>query len=281
MLRFTKRPPALRQNKEALDLLAHHERFLHKLAAQRLDTMHKTVDTLPADWERNVERDISYVANLSKGRQALRDAIRQLKYPQPLDALGVLPQTYQISSLFLRDCAHDLTRDPAMNERLHLITGTETSNGTKVLSRIERVELEQQSPAYVKANDADAHLRIVTLSEVHEHTLLGVFHSHMAHGAEATRPSGTDLAFMARLAKIGCYALGGIFSLDGYVRFFLPSKPFTIDIYGTGVEPTHDTPHTKIFRILGPQPASLSAHKGEGPALTAGAQREPEQSDAV
>ena len=90
---------------------------------------------------------------------------------------------------------------------------------------------------------------MINLTENFGHHVLGVFHSHTSNGPESTTPSSIDHNFMQRMAKIGCHCLGGIFSLDGYVRFFKESESFDIDIYGKGVEKIADKSHYKIFKI--------------------------------
>jgi hypothetical protein len=51
------------------------------------------------------------------------------------------------------------------------------------------------------------------------------------------------------MAQIGCNCLGGIFSLDGYVRFFKENQRFDIDVYGKGTEKIADKSNYKIFKI--------------------------------
>jgi hypothetical protein len=155
---------------------------------------------------------------------------------------------FQISSLMLEDCWRYLTSNPLTHERLHLVTGSITPEGTRVLSRIEKVTFERQNAAYVSANNLETHKRIISLDEDHGHQVLGMFHSHMAKGVNATFPSAIDRNFMERMQKIGCDCLGGIFSLDGFFRFFA-IKGFEVDVYGRGVERIYDEPFEIVFKI--------------------------------
>ncbi|MGH8754766.1 MAG: Mov34/MPN/PAD-1 family protein [Burkholderiales bacterium] len=83
---------------------------------------------------------------------------------------------------------------------------------------------------------ADQHALQNALIEMDEwgHHLHGLFHSHPGKGDQATRPSSTDLATHERY-EIGGYPLVGAIFVKGFVRFF-GHHPFTITIYGKGVE---------------------------------------------
>ena len=142
-----------------------------------------------------------------------------------------------------------LTSDPRRNERLHIVTGTITENGTRVLSRIEKVKFEKQSRTYVRAEREDSHKKIVSLDEEHGHPVLALFHSHISKGASSTNPSQIDIATLERHHKIGVECIGGIFSLDGFVRFY-SLKDFEIEVYGKGVEKVQDDPTHKIYKIV-------------------------------
>lgn len=249
MLLIGKKSNALNPSGEAIQVLKHHEQTLGDECLKHIKKVVGATARLNKNWESKILEEVSFIVHLNKGRQALRNTISEFKQAEISKNKGATGLRFQVSSLFLADCWHFLTKDALQHERLHLVTGTETEDGIKVLSRIEHVKLQKQSSAYVKADDADAHLKIVTLSEKHGHLLLAVFHSHIAKGPNSTHPSGTDVAFQDRLAKLGCPAIGGIFSLDGYVRFFSTWKPFEIEVYGKGVEKLNDEPKQKVFQI--------------------------------
>jgi hypothetical protein len=58
-----------------------------------------------------------------------------------------------------------------------------------------------------------------------------------------------DRSFLRRMAKIGSPCLGGIFSLDGYVRFFMTDENFEIGIYGKKIDKIQQYSSGKIFKI--------------------------------
>ena len=156
---------------------------------------------------------------------------------------------FQASTLFLGECWRHLTSDPALNERLHLVTGTVTRHGVMVLSRMEQMGLEEQTPVYVSANEQECHDKMLELDLNHGHKTHAMFHSHISRGAPSTWPSTTDRDNQKRYEKAGLIAVGGIFSLDGYMRFFTNSIPFDIEVYGRGALLLCDEPLMKVFKL--------------------------------
>jgi hypothetical protein len=186
---------------------------------------------------------------VGKGREALLTIISDLTQMKTGVEEPGKKLRFQISSLFLKECWEYLIRDPGKNERLHLVTGTITEDGTRVLSRMETVRYGKQSAAYVCADGVDAHQKIISLAEDHGHLVLGMFHSHMSRGAGSSSPSSVDTAFLERMGQVGCDCLGGIFTMDGHVRFYMLEKEFDIQVYGKGVTKVNEKPFQKIFHI--------------------------------
>jgi hypothetical protein len=203
---------------------------------------------LKNDWEIALHDKTYHVSALCKAREALKTVISDLKgslAPKHFARAGL---RYQISSLFLKESWEYLIADPARRERLHLVTGTITQDGTKVLSTMRKLNMKDQSRVYVRAHEPDSHSAIISLDEDFGHSILAMFHSHIATGENATSPSSTDTDFLKRMAQVGCDCLGGIFSLDGFVRFYA-LKDFELDVYGKGVTKVQDRPSCKIFQI--------------------------------
>lgn len=232
----------------AIQLLTEHQQVLKDESIKHAQTVFNEVTTLPDNWEQTIQKETAFIVDLCKGREALGAAVDTLKKASPLSSKET-ELRFQVSSLFLAECWQFLVSDPAMNERIHLVTGT-VADDLRVLSKMEHIKVEKQSSAYVSAEDDDCHLRIVDLAEKHGHLLLAVFHSHISHGKHSTHPSQTDLANQDRLKQIGCEAIGGIFSLDGYIRFFSTFKPFSMEIYGRGTRLVEDKPKEKVLQLL-------------------------------
>lgn len=219
-----------------------------KECAKRLKTIYGLTNSLDEDWEKRVSEEMEFVNKVTKARVALRKSNNESEKTKILVCKEILK--FNISSMFLRDCWKYLTADPSLHERIHFVTGTITKENVRVLSRMEKVKMEEQSWGYVKTNRVDSHQKIISLVEKHGHLLQAMFHSHMSYGAKSTKPSPIDLANQERFVKIGCEAIGGIFSLDGYVRLFSTYKDFEIDVYGKGVKKIFDEPREKVFQIL-------------------------------
>ena len=233
----------------SVEFLEKHKQMMLKECLTHSQKLRTIAQNLEGNWQKRIMDEALYIIGVTKGREALDDAISKIKKNKTSTPQKRTGTCYQVSSLFLTDSFHYLKADPSGNERMHLVTGTITAEGTKVLSRMEKLKYGKQSPAYVAADKKDSHQKLITLTEKFGHSLLAVFHSHTAKGASSTTPSSIDHDFMQRMAKIGCHCLGGIFSLDGYVRFFKESESFDIDVYGKGVEKIADNSNHKIFKI--------------------------------
>ena len=236
-------------NSSAVELLEMYEEILGNKCLSHSKKLGIISKKLEKNWQNKIINEATFILSIAKGKAALRNTIYEIKKAKTSDEKDDVDFKYQISSLFIKDCWEYLKSDPQQNERLHFITGTVTKDGTRVLSRIEKIKYNSQSPAYVSADSMDSHKKLIDLTENNGHLLLGLFHSHMSRGSSSTMPSSVDDSFMARMEKVGCHCLGGIFSLDGYVRFFMPTTEFEIDVYGKGVDKVKDLPSCKIYRI--------------------------------
>lgn len=225
-----------------------YEEMIDKECSTVLADLSSICRDLKSDWETALHDKTCHVSALCKARDALKTVISDLKgslAPRHFVSGGL---RYQISSLFLKESWEYLTSDPARRERLHLVTGSITQDGTKVLSTMRKLNMKDQSCVYVRADEPDSHGAIISLAEDFGHSILAMFHSHMATGEDATSPSSTDSDFLKRMAQVGCDCLGGIFSLDGFVRFYA-LKNFQLDLYGKGATKVQDRPSCKIFRM--------------------------------
>jgi hypothetical protein len=237
------------RNLSALELLAKHEEMLAGACLAHAHELTAVSRTLADKWEEIIIDETDFIISVGRGREALRQTIFDMKKTKQRSSEATERIHYQISSLFLRDSWLYLKSDPRHNERLHLVTGTITADGTRVLSRMEQVKYAKQSGAYVSVEKSDSHQKMVSLAEDYGHLVLAVFHSHMSQGLSATAPSSIDQAFLARMNEIGCDCLGGIFSLDGYARFFA-AKTFEIEVYGNGAQKVLENSSHKIFKIM-------------------------------
>jgi hypothetical protein len=163
--------------------------------------------------------------------------LRKDKHPLPA-LLQTAPQTtphqYLISSWFLADCMSYLTSSTQGHERLHLVTGIKIGQNQRTLERMIKVPLTLASAVGALADQHALQKALIEMDGL-GHPLYGLFHSHPGRGADATRPSTTDLTTHSRYERGGYPLVGAIF-IKGFVRFFSDNQPFTILIHGNGVE---------------------------------------------
>jgi hypothetical protein len=149
---------------------------------------------------------------------------------------------YVVSSWFLWDCYKWLTRVP--EEELCFVTGVEL-DGRFHLQRRSEFKLAMQSWGGVEADTASMTKALLEMDK-YGHRFLAHFHSHPFTGKGGTCPSATDRNFQSRLETGKYPVIGGIFSRDGYVRFFANDKAFNVEVFGKGV----DKVEKDVFRLI-------------------------------
>lgn len=120
------------------------------------------------------------------------------------------------------------------NEWVHYATGIEVGDW-RTVDRIVKFSFAQQSVAYVESDAASSRDALIQMAEF-GYRLHAVMHSHPGHGANATHPSGIDYDHQRRLERGGYVVVSGIYSRDGFVRFFTDDIQFQIEIFGEGVK---------------------------------------------
>lgn len=248
----TRRRAASHGARDAKALIKRCEELLQQECLARAEAIARDVAKLADGWERSIRANAEFIAEVTAARADLRSrrwAIES-RTPTPAEATGERDTLrFQVSSRFLMECWRYLTADEARRERLHLVSGTITPDGLRVLSCFVPVKLVQQSAAYVKADTDDYQRTLVELTERDGHPLLAMCHSHITKGPASTQPSATDLANQDRFVRLGCEAIGGIFSLDGYVRFFSTMKDIDIEVFGKNVQLVEERPREKVFKL--------------------------------
>lgn len=120
------------------------------------------------------------------------------------------------------------------NESILYVAGNRFGN-SYVFSQLIPPELDRSEPGYAVTR-AESSLRKLGDLERHGSVLCAYFHMHPGRGSGSTLPSPVDLTSQRRLEKGGYPVIGGIFSRDGYLRFFSDQNPFEVSISGKGVE---------------------------------------------
>jgi proteasome lid subunit RPN8/RPN11 len=103
------------------------------------------------------------------------------------------------------------------------------------VERLLPLKLDASEYAYARAND-DHVIKVLAAIDAYGSQLTAYFHSHPGSGPEANHPSSVDLANQERLERGGFHTVGGIFSRDGYLRFFTRKLAFHITITGKGID---------------------------------------------
>ena len=172
------------------------EQLIENATRDRMTDMARAFERLDRGWQARLQNDATFVLELASIRHAIRDACDYGVTPQSV------PLRFQASTLYIRDSHALLTGDPQGHERLHLVSGTVSEDGVRVLSRIVPVDTDQASAAYVRADARSTHNKIVELVERDGHQLMGMWHSHIMHGANSTRPSGVDSSKRTRYGMV-------------------------------------------------------------------------------
>lgn len=141
--------------------------------------------------------------------------------------------TYRVSSWLLEEAFDYLTGLP--EERITFVAGQKVGDSNYTLERMLKLDQEIQTTTRAKADVNSAAAALSRIDE-YEMSFSAHLHSHPNLGKGGTIPSGKDRNFQDRLESGGHICIGGIFSRDGFVRFFSNNRDFELKIIGTGVE---------------------------------------------
>jgi hypothetical protein len=164
------------------------------------------------------------------GTQRVKPHSTQIKPALP--ETTARPSIFLANSLFLHECFAMLTRTEA--EDVHAVTGSVIGN-LRTLDRIIPLQLSLQCSVGAEAENsslADAFIHLNDFGLLP----LAYFHSHPGYGAQATQPSGTVRQTQATMEKSGSEIIGGIFSRDGFVRFYSNRKAPNVRVLGKRVK---------------------------------------------
>ena len=151
--------------------------------------------------------------------------------------------TYLISASFLQSAHRALTK--TRDEDLMYATGPDDGTRLCAITKLVAFDLAQKGIAHA-IPELSSQIRALMQLDKNEERLLATLHSHPGSGADRTSPSPTDLSTQQGLEKNGYPAIGGIFSRDGYVRFYSVNRPFRVTVSGAGVKQVDDC----LFQII-------------------------------
>lgn len=134
-------------------------------------------------------------------------------------------------------------------EVFHYTSGLQIGRRAFVINHLVPVTFSRQTAGGVRVADSSNILALEHLDQVGL-PLVCHFHSHPGFGPNANHPSGTDLRFQSRLESAGHIAIGGIFSRDGYLRFFAgDGTPFVVVVRGKRIKKVQENVYKLEFSV--------------------------------
>ncbi len=128
------------------------------------------------------------------------------------------------------------------DEGMHLVIGVELE-GLAVATNVVPLAYEHRSIAAARGDHRDSHRKCIAIHEA-GYRVLALLHSHPGAGPNANLHSAED-SMTQRLWEQATNMVSGIWSRDGYLRFFSCSRPFLIQIAGNHMEQLDN----ELFRI--------------------------------
>jgi len=139
---------------------------------------------------------------------------------------------FVINSLMLHECFKLLTRTE--DEGLHAVTGSIIGN-LRSLERVIPLSLSMQNVVGAAADNGALASSLIRLNDFGLRPL-AYFHSHPTCGVNATCPSSTDRQTQSTMEESGSEIIGGIFSRDGFVRFYANRKVPNVRVLGKRIK---------------------------------------------
>lgn len=211
--------------------------------------------TIRRAW-RAINDELHQLEHLLEAYPFAHDRQQQVHRPQPA-ALDATPsddglQHFHVSGQFLHQSFRYLREESvpaghAFSESYHHVAGFQFIRNHFILLHLVRVAFSRQTATGVTIDPAS---NVAAFTELTATGLAFVAHchTHPGHGPHANLPSTVDLAYQHRLERIKNIAVGGIFSQDGYLRFFAgdPAR-FRCHIHGNQVKEINPDEH--LFQL--------------------------------
>lgn len=152
-------------------------------------------------------------------------------------------RVFVFSSLMLRE-SFELCCEIPNKEGMHFIVGIERG-GTLYGTKIIPFQYSHRSFAGAAGEQARTHRIAIDMHEA-AHRLIAIMHSHPGWGPDANRHSGTDMQTQGDY-EAGWSNISGIWSRDGYVRFFSHKLRFGVEVCGSGV--MRSSEEDNVFKV--------------------------------
>lgn len=202
-------------------LLFSAQRHLMKLDAERAG-LRRAQQRSTFKRDANAKTYAQKLASIDHDRKLLRNIM----------ATAALERdTFLFSSWTLLETFHHCCADD--NEGLCVVAGCDVMHvraGTHVIP----LECEERNPVFAQAMQDEISQVAFEIANA-GHRMVAIIHSHPGTGPQANHHSATD-ARTQRAWEATTKIVSGIWSRDGYLRFFTVEKPYEVVVVGTGVE---------------------------------------------
>lgn len=133
-------------------------------------------------------------------------------------------------------CLYEVYREliKSTNEAIAYVIGSRVGS-IVTMERSVILPLDSSSRGHANANPEFCR-KLLVECERFGTVLAAYFHTHPGKGAANTQPSDIDLTTQAEKEAGGYPTIGGIFSRDGYLRFFTDQMEFHVHVLGKEIE---------------------------------------------
>ena len=139
---------------------------------------------------------------------------------------------FAVSTELLYEAFRKATALPT--ESILYASGSNNDNSYSI-ERLAEPKLDKSEIAYASV-DMESSTKILLELEKYGSLLTCFFHAHPGRGVNSNKPSSTDIATQVIYENGKFKTIGGIFSRDGYLRFFSDKFDFRVTLSGKGVQ---------------------------------------------
>lgn len=209
----------------------------HALVLLRLRAQQARLNRAIATAEKR--RDGAALRRHSMGLARTVDSLRTIEWMGAASG-SITTATLVISSWLLRDSFVVCTE--TAEEGMHFIAGFDL-DGLTIATRIIRCRYASRSWASARSDQVSVQKSVIASHE-RGHHLAALVHAHPGTGRDANHPSSVDLQTHQAFEQTS-RIIGGIFSRDGFVRWFSAVHPFQVVVVGSDVEQVDE----HLFRL--------------------------------
>ncbi|MHA2023348.1 MAG: hypothetical protein ACTSWQ_06775, partial [Candidatus Thorarchaeota archaeon] len=139
---------------------------------------------------------------------------------------------FSVSTELLYEAFKKATALPT--ESILYASGSNTGNSYSI-ERLVEPKLDKSEIGYASVDLEDSTKALIEL-EKYGSLMTCFFHAHPGSGINSNKPSATDIKTQVIYENGKFKTIGGIFSRDGYLRFFSDKLDFRVTISGKGVQ---------------------------------------------